>query len=64
MYDKYTDDIIGDTAKERVTQQTKQFHGNWHNLTRTNHIQACWKMLNVITQLQQLIVLDECNNNN
>ena len=48
MYDKYTEDIIGDTARERVEKQTKQFHGNWHNLARTNHIQACWKMLNVI----------------
>ena len=48
MYDKYTNDIVGDTAKDRVTKQTKQFHGNWHNLARTNHIQACWKMLNVI----------------
>ena len=48
MYDKYTNDIVGDTARDRVTKQTKQFHGNWHNLARTNHIQACWKMLNVI----------------
>jgi|TARA_A100000172_G_scaffold80409_1_gene69898 glycosyltransferase domain-containing protein len=48
MYSKYMDDIVGDTAKERFKDQTTHFHGNWHNLTRTNHVQACWKMLNVI----------------
>ena len=48
MYSKYKDSIIGSSAAERMIDQTKHFHGNWHNTTRSNHLKACWKMINVI----------------
>jgi len=48
MYSEYPDSIIADTAATRMIEQTKHFHGNWHNITRTNHIQAQWKMIEVV----------------
>jgi len=47
MYSLYPDSIIADTAAERVIQQTKNFHSNWHNVAKTNCIQAMWKMIQV-----------------
>jgi hypothetical protein len=32
-----------------MIDQTKHFHGNWHNITRTNHIQAEWRMIEVVS---------------
>ena len=48
IYSTYKNSVVGDTAADRMTFQTKNFHSNWHNLTRTNHVKACWAMLNVI----------------
>tara|TARA_R110000851_G_scaffold314441_1_gene476501 strand:+ start:16 stop:1146 length:1131 start_codon:yes stop_codon:yes gene_type:complete len=47
MYKQYPDSIIAETASSRMIEQTKRFHGNWHNITRSNHIKACWKMLGI-----------------
>ena len=47
MYKEYPDSIIGDTAADRIIEQTKHFHGNWHNIARTNHIQAMWKIIKI-----------------
>ena len=49
MYAQYPDSIIANTAAERMIQQTKHFHGNWHNIARTNHIQAQWKMIEIVS---------------
>ena len=48
MYTKYPNSIMGKTASDRMIEQTKRFHGNWHNITRSNHIKALWGMTNVI----------------
>lgn len=34
----YYPSIVQDTALNRVRQQSKQFHGNWHGVQRTNHL--------------------------
>lgn len=47
MYTKFPNSITGETVLDRVRDQTKHFHGNWHNVTRTEHVQACWSMLNI-----------------
>jgi len=47
MYRKHPNSIDALTASERTIMQTKHFHGNWHNITRSNHVKACWKMLGV-----------------
>tara|TARA_R110000824_G_scaffold82073_3_gene205862 strand:+ start:342 stop:1415 length:1074 start_codon:yes stop_codon:yes gene_type:complete len=47
MYSEHPDSIIAETASDRMIEQSKRFHGNWHNVTRSNHIKACWKMLGV-----------------
>ena len=47
MYTKFPDSIIADTAANRVIEQTNHFHGNWHNITRSNHIKASWEMINI-----------------
>lgn len=47
MYTKFPNSITGETVLDRVVDQTKHFHGNWHNVTRTKHVQACWSMLNI-----------------
>ena len=47
MYKQHPDSIVASSASDRMIEQTKRFHGNWHNITRSNHIKACWKMLGV-----------------
>ena len=49
MYKQFPDSIIEETAAERMISQTKRFHGNWHNITRTNHIQAEWRSIEVVS---------------
>ena len=56
MYNLYPDSIIGNSASERVIKQTKNFHGNWHNVSKTNHIQAAWNMIHVENPLNFRIV--------
>ena len=48
MYSKFTEDIVGSTASERVAEQSSRFHGNWHNVTRSEHLKAAWKMINIV----------------
>jgi glycosyltransferase domain-containing protein len=47
MYTKFPNHIDSPTALERIKLQSKWFHGNWHNVTRTNHVKACWNMLGI-----------------
>jgi glycosyltransferase domain-containing protein len=47
MYKQHPDSIVASSASDRMIEQTKRFHGNWHNITRSNHIRACWEMLGV-----------------
>jgi glycosyltransferase domain-containing protein len=47
MYSKYPNSIIGETAVDRMIDQTKKYHGNWHNVARSNHTKALWAMINV-----------------
>jgi glycosyltransferase domain-containing protein len=47
MYKKFTNHINSSNALKRIELQSKCFHGNWHNITRTNHVKACWRMLGV-----------------
>ena len=48
MYTKYPNSIISGSAKGRMIEQTRRFHGNWHNITRSNHIKASWGMINIV----------------
>lgn len=45
MYSKYRAPILGETAEERLRDQSARFHGNWHNLTRTRHMKAACKLV-------------------
>jgi glycosyltransferase domain-containing protein len=47
IYSIFKDPIVSSSAAGRMIEQTKAFHGNWHNLTRTRHLKASWKMINV-----------------
>ena len=47
MYKKFPNHIDRLTALGRIELQSKCFHGNWHNITRTNHVKACWNMLGI-----------------
>jgi glycosyltransferase domain-containing protein len=48
MYDKFKESIVANDALDRVVQQTTHFHGNWHNITRSNHLKASWNMINIV----------------
>ena len=48
MYSKFLEDVVGATAAERVLDQSSRFHGNWHNVVRSNHLKASWNMINVV----------------
>lgn len=48
MYSKFTKDVMGLTAGERVKDQSSRFHGNWHNVARSEHLKAAWKMINIV----------------
>ena len=40
MYSEFPDDITGDSACERIIDQSNHFHGNWHSVMYTNHLVA------------------------
>ena len=48
MYTKFPDSICSSTAAGRIEEQTSHFHGNWHNITRSNHVKACWEMISEV----------------
>ena len=45
MYVDFPDDITGASAAERVIDQSKHFHSNWHNVTHSSHYRATHKIL-------------------
>ena len=45
IYNTYPQSIIQNNAIERMKDQTIHFHGNWHNVSRTKHIVATWKLI-------------------
>ena len=45
IYSKFPNSICASTASERFKEQTVRFHCNWHNVTRSNHVKACWQMI-------------------
>lgn len=47
LYSQYPEDIIGDSAGLRMLKQTQAFHGNWHNVIRTSHLQATLSLLEI-----------------
>ena len=47
LYSQYPDDIVGDTAGLRMLKQSQGFHGNWHNVIRTSHLQAALALLEI-----------------
>lgn len=40
--------IIGETASERITEQSKLWHGAWHNIIRTKDLKCTAKITNVV----------------
>tara|TARA_R110000744_G_scaffold13677_6_gene39582 strand:- start:10290 stop:11369 length:1080 start_codon:yes stop_codon:yes gene_type:complete len=49
MYTAFPNSISDPTAAGRLKDQTAHFHGNWHNITRSNHVKACWEMINEVS---------------
>mgnify|MGYP003123681726 FL=1 len=47
LYGQYLDDITGDSAGLRMLKQSQAFHGNWHNVIRTSHLQATLSLLEI-----------------
>ena len=47
IYEKYLQSIDADNPLDRLNMQNKYFHSNWHNVTKSSHIKACWKMIDV-----------------
>jgi len=47
IYSIYIDPITGESAAERILDQSKHFHGNWHAVIRTNHLQATYKLIDL-----------------
>ena len=47
MYTEFPDSISGNSAMDRIEDQTKHFHGNYHNIIRTNHLQAAWHLIKI-----------------
>ena len=45
IHSKYPDSIIQNNAALRMIDQTKHFHSNWHNVSRTSHVVATWKLI-------------------
>ena len=45
IYSTFPNSICAPTASERFKEQTVRFHCNWHNVTRSNHVKACWQMI-------------------
>ena len=48
IYALYPDHVLGETCEERILDQTVRFHSNWHNVTHTKFIKACWSMINIV----------------
>ena len=44
LYTLYPDSITGATASERILDQSKHFHSNWHNVTRSEYIKVAYKL--------------------
>lgn len=47
MYEKYSNPITGQTAAERVIDQSKHFHSNWHNVMYSKILKATWSLLEI-----------------
>jgi len=47
LYSDYPEDITGSTAQERLLNMCTKYHSNWHNVIRTNHLLATFKLLNM-----------------
>ena len=48
IYGKHLQSIDSDSPLERLDMQNRYFHSNWHNVTKSSHIRACWKMIDVL----------------
>jgi len=44
LYTLYPDSITGASANDRILDQSKHFHSNWHNVTRSQYIQVAYKL--------------------
>ena len=56
MYVEFPNSIVGDSALERIADQTKHFHSNWHNVIRTSHLQAAWNLIKIASPTNFRIV--------
>jgi len=48
MYDTYPNSIVGESAVDRVIDQSKHFHSNWHNVMHTNIVKICWSIIETL----------------
>lgn len=47
LYSDYLEDVTGSTAQERLLNMCSYYHANWHNVIRTNHLLATFKLLKI-----------------
>jgi len=47
LYSDYPEDVTGSTAQERLLNMCSHYHANWHNVIRTNHLLATFKLLKI-----------------
>ena len=47
LYGKYLENVTGNSAGLRMLNQSNTFHGNWHNVIRTSHLQATLSLLEI-----------------
>ena len=48
LYAKYPDPITGSTSAERVINQTRYFHSNWHNVMYSNILKTTWELIDLV----------------
>jgi len=48
MYDTYPNSIVGESAVDRVIDQSTHFHSNWHNVMHTNIVKICWSIIETL----------------
>jgi len=48
IWSTYRDDITGNTGVDRIIDQSKHFHSNWHNVMHTKIAKICWSIIEIL----------------
>ena len=60
MYAEYPDPITGSTSAERVFNQTRYFHSNWHNVMYSDILKTTWSLID-LTQPNNFRFVEQIN---